>query len=953
MSQIPSRPTQKFGKASSTLFQSAQTVGQPTANGSKARASNGKAPALEKPQASEQTQTDEKPTPSKRGMLFSWWERLNVRTKVTLLGLIVGTTPVLAIGVTAYYFANQSITNQIKLDRQNRAADLASAIDTFMTKRFSDIQLLSQVPMLRDSRLFEATPPDERVNFLDGYVKLYGVYNSVAFFNLNGDTILQAKGDPVPNHKTRDYFMRVVETEQPTINPPSISRTTGTLSMHLAAPVRDAVTDQLKGIVRFQLPVAGLETVAGPYAGEGQDFYVVDNSDNYFLASGSAERIGKSAAEHFAQYEQVKAAQAPASVVTVDPDTGKERLFTYVPLQNMAGLDELDFGVMLATDTEIAFAPQRQLLLTIEIGTLISALIVGVLSAIVANRATQPILAAAEAVRKIGQGDLKARLNIRGEDEIAVLGSNINTMATQLQESLDAQVMETAQERLLTLAKGSGAIRSGDLKSIFDQTLEGARSLLNLDRIVIYRFNTVASDSVVAESLSTGWSSALEENITDGCIPEETRADYRKGRVVVSNDITLSGFNPEHMKLLERLEVKASVMAPILGAGKLYGLLIAHRCESAYNWAESEVNFIKRLASELGLSIYRVDLLEETTILAEEQRKIKEELQRRALELLQEVDPISQGDLTIRARVTADEIGTIADSYNATVDNLRKIVVQVQTAADQVANTTTANEMSVQTLSEEALRQAEDIAKALGLVKDMAIAVREVAANAEKAQAAVKRAELTVKEGDAAMNRTVEGIQGIRNTVAETAKKVKHLGESSQKISTVVELISAFAAQTNMLALNASIEASRAGEEGKGFAVVANEVRALARQSADATEEIRKLVANIQAETNEVVAAMEEGTAQVVMGTKLVDETRQNLTKISETSTEISQLVGSIAKVTVTQTEASEAVSKTMNDIADVANKTSSEAMQVSESFRRLREVAQKLQSGVGQFKVG
>nr|WP_242042232.1 methyl-accepting chemotaxis protein [Leptolyngbya sp. FACHB-541] len=192
----------------------------------------------------------------------------------------------------------------------------------------------------------------------------------------------------------------------------------------------------------------------------------------------------------------------------------------------------------------------------------------------------------------------------------------------------------------------------------------------------------------------------------------------------------------------------------------------------------------------------------------------------------------------------------------------------------------------------------------------------------------------------------------IRETVAETSKKVKRLGESSQKISKVVNLIGTFAAQTNLLALNASIEAARAGEEGRGFAVVADEVRSLARQSAEATADIEKLVVEIQKETNEVVAAMEAGTEQVVTGTQLVDETRQSLNKIVTASAQIGALVEAIAETAVTQTQAAEQVSQTMQDVAVIANKTSAGATEVSSSFKELLAVAQDLQANVGQFKV-
>ncbi len=338
--------------------------------------------------------------------------------------------------------------------------------------------------------------------------------------------------------------------------------------------------------------------------------------------------------------------------------------------------------------------------------------------------------------------------------------------------------------------------------------------------------------------------------------------------------------------------------------------------------------------------------------MAVEQTALKENLQRRALDLLMEVDPVSQGDLTIRARVTEDEIGTVADSYNATIESLRQIVRQVKDASEQVALTAKTSESAVDTLSSGASIQTQEIAETLKRIQKVTGYSRQVTENARQAEIAVQEANKTVHEGDEAMNRTVDGILAIRETVGETAKKVKRLGESSQKISKVVNLISSFAAQTNLLALNASIEAARAGEEGRGFAVVADEVRSLARQSAEATAEIEKLVAGIQSETQEVVAAMESGTEQVVAGTRLVDETRQSLNRISLASMQISQLVDAIAKAAIEQSEASEQVTNSMTGLADIAARTSTEAQQVSDSFRQLLSVAQALQGEVARFKV-
>jgi methyl-accepting chemotaxis protein PixJ len=354
----------------------------------------------------------------------------------------------------------------------------------------------------------------------------------------------------------------------------------------------------------------------------------------------------------------------------------------------------------------------------------------------------------------------------------------------------------------------------------------------------------------------------------------------------------------------------------------------------------------------MGVAMERATLLEQQKQGETEQRIAKEALQQRAIALLMEVDPVRQGDLTIRATVTNDEIGTIADSYNATVESLRRIVLEVKNVAQSLSLTTDNSEQSIHSLAGQADQQMGDIQSALSQVESMMTSLELVSANAQQALVTVRETLTTVDNSDLVMNQTVESMQVLQETVAKTAQKVHNLEESSQKISKVVGLISRFAAQTHLLALKASIEAARAGEDGRGFAVIADEVRTLAAQSAEATAEIVSLVTSIQNETREVASTMETGTAQVASGSLLVEETRKGLNQITHASQKVNDLIEAIADSALRQTKTGTMVRGTMVGVASSSELTSTSAQEVSVSFSELLEAAKVLSDSVGQFKV-
>ncbi|MGK7934102.1 MAG: methyl-accepting chemotaxis protein [Microcystaceae cyanobacterium] len=337
---------------------------------------------------------------------------------------------------------------------------------------------------------------------------------------------------------------------------------------------------------------------------------------------------------------------------------------------------------------------------------------------------------------------------------------------------------------------------------------------------------------------------------------------------------------------------------------------------------------------------------------ATEVEQAREDLQRQVIRLLDDVEGAARGDLTVEAEVTADVLGAVADAFNLTIQNLREIVKQVKKAALQVNKGSTDSESFARNNSGDALRMAEELAVTLNSVQMMTDSIQRVAENAREAEEVAHTSSITALKGGEAVEQTVAAILQIRETVSEAARKVKRLAEASQEISKIVAVISQIASRTNLLALNASIQAARAGEAGKGFAIVADEVRQLADRSAKELKDIEQIVLQIQSETGSVMKAMEEGIQQVIKLTDMSEQSKSALEDIIDVSNRINTLVRSITADTVKQRENSRAVAQVMQSVELTAQETSQESQRVAGSLQKLVSISRDLLTSVESFQV-
>ncbi|AKG24267.1 GAF domain-containing protein [Calothrix sp. 336/3] len=758
-------------------------------------------------------------------------------------------------------------------------------------------------------------------------------------------------------------------------------------------------------------------------------------------------------------------------------------------------------------------ATQQELLLTLTMGTLMTALLVGAIAAILANRLTLPIQAATLAVKKLAKGNLDARILVQGEDEVATLGASINRMADQIQDLLRKQKAEA--ERLKSFTNILIAIRqSANTADLFDTAVAEVRQALGAHRVIIYHFNNHGRGQVVAESAAPGLPVTWGETIEDSAIARELIEAYTiNGAIAVSN-LQEANFAPEHLKFMERLQVKASLVVPILKDNQIFGFLMAHYCWAPHVWQPFEINFLRQLAVQIGLALERVNLLEVTqalkdfaihlsgtfsaqgiynlavqnirqalkverveiyqfdeqwqaSILAEslekgippshntldygsfaqelekyrqggvlanqniyqaswqssgvkanlaapillgdrllgllvaqqctrtrvwqeseialfeqfarmvglaleraslleknakalsiaelasqQQHQQTQQLQQQIQHLTHYISKAQRGDLTVQVQPQEGEIAVVADFCNTIIENLREIVSLVKVAATQLNTAIADNSGSIGQLAIDGFKQTQEITRTLDTIEQMRLAMKTVAKSARLAAAIARSTTPTGEMGHTAIDLSVENIYNLRENMADTAKKAKHLGESCQQISRVTSLIHQLSLQTNLLAINAGIEASRSSDNHQGFILVSEEVATLAAKSAAATVEIDGIVANIQQEAQAVVQSLELSNSQVMEVTRLVEDSKHSLTQILDVCQQIDELVQSISLATVSQVQTSKEITNLMKDMAKVSEMTGTSARKVSASLHKTLEVYHLLQSSVGNYKI-
>jgi twitching motility protein PilJ len=355
------------------------------------------------------------------------------------------------------------------------------------------------------------------------------------------------------------------------------------------------------------------------------------------------------------------------------------------------------------------------------------------------------------------------------------------------------------------------------------------------------------------------------------------------------------------------------------------------------------------IAGFVTFSMRRGDKVKRQLRAIDEQNKRN---QQAILLLLDEMTNLAEGDLTVHATVTEDITGAIADSVNFSIDALRNLVTTINKTAVKVSYAAVQTQDITRQLTNSSESQSHEIANVTSAINEMASSVQQVSKNANTSAEVAQKSVDIAHKGAQTVSRTIDGMDNIREQIQETSKRIKRLGESSQEIGNIVGLIDEIADQTNILALNAAIQASSAGEAGRGFAVVADEVQRLAERAGNATKQIEALVKTIQTDINEAVSSMEQSTTNVVNGAKLAEDAGEALSEIESVSVNLSGLIQNISTASSRQSRAASNITTTMNVIQDITAQTSASASKTASSVSELTVLSHGLKKSVSGFKL-
>ncbi|MDJ0703232.1 MAG: cache domain-containing protein [Leptolyngbyaceae cyanobacterium MO_188.B28] len=846
----------------------------------------------------------------KQGVRPFW---AGVRFKATCLAITVGVLPIVVISAAGYFMADRTIREQVELRQKLDAEFLATDVSRFMFERYDDIRSLAQQAILVNADLRARTTAAEEERFLNAYLETYEeIYDSVAFLNTDGDEIATTGETIHENHRDDDYFQAALRGT-PYISQPRFSDAVGEYVIYLSAPVKDSVTEQIIGVVRTRMPVSRIEEFIADFEKIGE-LHFADANGSIFL---STEAYGEAAAEsgnlslHINQnaddsypgLADLRKTATSGILNSVDQLDGEQEMLGYARTPRLGQLPTLGWFVLVEADLEEAFQPQQKLKRTFTWGALLSIAFIGAVSVVIVNRGVKPILAAAAAVERFGQGDFRSRLTVRGTSEVSTLGLNVNYMADQLEGLLRALRLKAEQlvrqnDALSELAQ-TDALVQGNAKATARACTEAIAKTLDLERVSIWLYNSDRSKLICVDQYELSLEYHSEGEVLYAIDLPEYFLALESEPLIATDNVAVSPIHELLSVDLVSPDTQAILNAPIQLAGRIAGLIRCDRVGETESWQAEEQSFVISVANLVSIAVE------------------SELLQQEVSHLLDVVSDVEEGNLTTQAEVSDRTTGLVADIFNRLIERLGDVLNQVVQAALQVSEGANQQKRMANVVAANADQQAQAVTQVLHLTEQAELTAQGSAEKVNATGSSLRTVRSALEQGQAAMSTLTEGIDVLQEGTNHIVQQMKTLGEFVGLADQFVQDQSQIASLTQTLALNASLVAARASEQRdpRQFVVVAREFDSIADQ-----------VSNLAQQTNESLVTLEQRSAQIHNVVSVIDADIQSLGGLVRGFTqgvEQSDIVfNNVQRVTGEALRSGEAVAQSNQEIVNAAQST-------------------------------
>jgi twitching motility protein PilJ len=860
---------------------------------------------------------------SRKGLKFG--------AKATILATLFGVVPVIAVGWIAYRAADQAITEQIAQEKIAEASQLSGQLSRFLQERLSNVKTVASVvdAVTSDSELSALTSnaesSDEVVQSLADelttFAQDYRTYANLTLYDVRGRVLVQSRGSAAElNQSAFPYFQQVLKTKQPAVSEPIETQSVDgskRLSLYVAAPVENEA-GQTIAIVAGRIPVEflGNAVLRTTTAQEGETHRLIDSAGRIFqiVPSSDGSELGTAVSEVIPIFPKVSAQRQQQAWLT------EQQLHAYAPVK---GMDNLNWSVVVSTDATVAFVGQQRLLEAIALGTTLTALLAALVGALIAELLTRPILQVTKTVEKLGQGNLDTRVSVQGNDELAVLSSNVNQMATRIQTLL-ATLRQNAvrvQRNNAILAELSRheSLAQGDLLQASKVFVETTAKTLEIERVSVWLYSADQSQLICLDLYQRAGQqhiSGVSLRVAD--FPNYFAALTQEGLINAPDVQT----DPRTSEMAESYLIPLNIVSmldfPIQVAGRMVGVVCCEHVGTRREWKPEEEIFVYSIASLVALA------LESDT------------LQTEVGHLLDIVSSVEEGDLTVQAQVSDRTTGLVADTFNRLLERLSQVLTQVLDAARQVSEGVNQQRELAVTVATNAQQQADAVTQVLSLTEQVEHAAQDSAEQVNTASESLRTVATAVNQGQSAIASLTQGIQILQEGSDRITQRMKTLGEFVGLADQFVQEQGQIAFITQTLALNASLVAARASEQHdpSQFIVVAREFDSIANQ-----------VNKLAQQTNEGLVSLEQRSAQIHSVVSAIDADVQSLGELvrgfMQGVEQSNQVFGNVQTITDEAVRAGESVGQMNQSIVSAAQSTAQVMRDIAQLAAKTADLTQ------------